>query len=85
MFVKFKGKHEEFMNKKSVTRCWHVGDTDHRQLAVADGNLKVTVEHVSGLWVSPFNHTVTNKHGNYCSKGSALTHVADLIPRNTQH
>lgn len=47
------------MNKKSVTRCWHVGDTDHRQLAVADGDLKVTVEHVSGLWVSPFNHTLS--------------------------
>lgn len=32
MFIKFKGKHEEFMNKKRVTRHWHVGDTDHRQL-----------------------------------------------------
>lgn len=50
MFNKFKRKHEEFMDKKSMTR---VG------MLEALGILKVTVEHASGLWISPFNHTLS--------------------------
>lgn len=65
------------MNKKSMTRHWHVGGTQGS-------------EGYSGAcqWAVDFPlqpHFVTNKHGNYCSKGSALTCIADLIPRNTQH
>lgn len=71
------------MDKKSMTRHWHVE-------ALITGSCRQGSEGYSGAcqWAVDFPlqpHFVTNERGNYCSKGSALTHIADLIPRNTQH
>lgn len=47
------------MNKKSVTRAGML------EVLITGGCrrvLKVTVEHASGLWVSPLNHTLSQIH-----------------------